>query len=66
MHFQAACPAVPHFEYVSPTSLRLSPLRRDLTSPEQPFSRTAGCRCPKAPGLGIALNEDLVRKLEVK
>jgi len=64
MHFQAACPAVPHFEYVSP-KVFLSPLRRDLTSPE-PILKNGRTPLPEAPGLGIDLNEELVRKLEVK
>jgi L-alanine-DL-glutamate epimerase-like enolase superfamily enzyme len=64
LHFQAACPAVPHFEYVSPKVFR-SPLRRDLTSPE-PILKDGRAPLPEAPGLGIELNEDLVRKLEVK
>jgi L-alanine-DL-glutamate epimerase-like enolase superfamily enzyme len=64
MHFQAACPAVPHFEYVSPKVFR-SPLRRDLTSPE-PVLKDGRAPLPQAPGLGIELNEELVRKLEVK
>ena len=64
MHFQAACPAVPHFEYVSPKVFS-STLRRNLTSPE-PVLKDGRAALPEAPGLGIELNEDLVRKLEVK
>jgi L-alanine-DL-glutamate epimerase-like enolase superfamily enzyme len=64
MHFQAACPAVPHFEYVSPKVFS-SPLRRDLTSPEPTFE-DGRAALPQAPGLGIELNEDLVRRLEVR
>jgi L-alanine-DL-glutamate epimerase-like enolase superfamily enzyme len=63
MHFQAACPAVPYFEYVSPHVFG-SALRRDLTMPE-PALRNGYTELPQAPGLGIALNEDLVRKLRV-
>jgi L-alanine-DL-glutamate epimerase-like enolase superfamily enzyme len=61
MHFQAACPAAPYFEYVSPHVFD-SPLRRDLTSPEAVLDN-GSMQLPKAPGLGIALNEDLVRRL---
>jgi len=61
MHFQASCPAGPYFEYVSPRVFD-SPLRRDLTSPEATLDN-GSMPLPKAPGLGIVLNEDLVRKL---
>jgi L-alanine-DL-glutamate epimerase-like enolase superfamily enzyme len=61
MHFQAACPAAPYFEYVSPHVFD-SPLRRDLTSPEATLE-DGRMALPTAPGLGITLNEDLVRKL---
>ena len=61
MHFQASCPAAPYFEYVSPHVFD-SPLRRDLTSPEAILDNGA-MPLPTAPGLGIVLNEDLVRKL---
>jgi L-alanine-DL-glutamate epimerase-like enolase superfamily enzyme len=63
MHFQAACPAVPYFEYVSPHVFS-SALRRDLTMPE-PTLKNGCTELPQAPGLGIMLNEDLVRKLRV-
>jgi L-alanine-DL-glutamate epimerase-like enolase superfamily enzyme len=59
-HFQAACPAAPLFEYVSPRVFD-SPLRRELVSPE-PELRDGFMDLPTAPGLGIALNEDLVQR----
>jgi L-alanine-DL-glutamate epimerase-like enolase superfamily enzyme len=61
MHFQASCPASPYFEYVSPHVFD-SPLRRDLTSPEATLDN-GSMPLPDGPGLGIVLNEDLVRKL---
>ena len=59
-HFQAACPAAPLFEYVSPRVFD-SPLRRELVSPE-PELRDGFMDLPTAPGLGITLNEDLVQR----
>lgn len=60
-HFQAACPAAPLFEVVSPRVFD-SLLRRELVSPEpEPVDGTM--ELPEAPGLGIELNEDLVRRL---
>jgi L-alanine-DL-glutamate epimerase-like enolase superfamily enzyme len=60
-HFQAACPASPYFEYVSPHVFD-SMLRRELTTPEATL--TDGVMAlPEGPGLGIALNEDLVDRL---
>ncbi|MGQ0485396.1 MAG: mandelate racemase/muconate lactonizing enzyme family protein [Hyphomicrobiales bacterium] len=60
-HFQAACPASPYFEYVSPHVFD-SMLRRELTAPEATL--TDGVMAlPEGPGLGIALNEDLVDRL---
>ena len=46
-HFQAACPAAPVFEYISPAVFD-SPLRRELVSPE-PQSSTATWRCRPDP-----------------
>lgn len=59
-HFQAACPASPVFEYVSPHVFD-SPLRRDLVSPE-PAVVDGWMDLPVGPGLGIELNEDLVAR----
>ncbi|HXV25548.1 MAG TPA: mandelate racemase/muconate lactonizing enzyme family protein [Alphaproteobacteria bacterium] len=60
-HFQAACPAVPVFEVVSPKVFD-SLLRRELVSPE-PDVEDGTMALPEAPGLGIELNEELVRRL---
>jgi L-rhamnonate dehydratase len=57
-HFQAACPAAPIFEYVSPHVFD-SPLRRELVTPE-PKVVDGFMELPTGPGLGIELNEDLV------
>jgi L-alanine-DL-glutamate epimerase-like enolase superfamily enzyme len=59
-HFQAACPAAPVFEYVSPHVFD-SPLRRELVSPE-PAVVDGVMDLPTGPGLGIELNEDLVAR----
>jgi L-rhamnonate dehydratase len=60
-HFQAACPAAPLFEVVSPKVFD-SLLRRELVAPEpEPVEGTMAL--PDAPGLGIELNEELVRRL---
>jgi L-rhamnonate dehydratase len=59
-HFQAACPAAPLFEYVSPQVFD-SPLRRELVSPE-PVIVDGFMELPTAPGLGIELNEELVER----
>ena len=60
-HFQAACPAAPLFEYVSPRVYD-SLLRRELVTPE-PEVEDGFMALPEKPGLGIVLNEDLVQKL---
>ena len=57
-HFQAACPAAPVFEYVSPHVFD-SPMRRELVSPE-PAVVDGYMALPAGPGLGIELNEELV------
>lgn len=57
-HFQAACPAAPVFEYVSPLVFDSS-LRRELVSPE-PEVVDGFMDLPTGPGLGIELNEELV------
>lgn len=59
-HFQAACPAAPLFEYVSPKVFD-SPLRRELVSPE-PTLVDGFMTLPTAPGLGIELNTELVER----
>lgn len=59
-HFQAACPAAPVFEYVSPHVFD-SPLRRELVSPE-PKVVDGFMDLPDAPGLGITLNDELVAR----
>lgn len=59
-HFQAACPAAPVFEYVSPHVFD-SPLRRELVSPE-PSVAEGFMALPTGPGLGIELNEELVAR----
>ena len=60
-HFQAACPAAPLFEVVSP-HVYDSLLRRELVSPE-PALADGTMALPEAPGLGIELNEELVERL---
>jgi L-alanine-DL-glutamate epimerase-like enolase superfamily enzyme len=62
-HFQAACPASPYFEYVSPHVFD-SRLRRELTSPEATL-KDGKMDLPQGAGLGIELNEDLVQRLRV-
>jgi L-rhamnonate dehydratase len=59
-HFQAACPAAPVFEYVSPHVFD-SPLRRELVSPE-PKVVDGFMELPDAPGLGITLNDELIAR----
>ncbi len=59
-HFQAACPASPVFEYVSPLVFD-SPLRRELVSPE-PKVVDGFMDLPTGPGLGVELNEELVER----
>jgi len=60
-HFQAACPAAPLFEVVSPKVFD-SVLRRELIAPE-PELVDGTLALPQAPGLGIELNEELVERL---
>jgi len=59
-HFQAACPAAPLFEYISPVVFN-SQLRRELVSPE-PEIVDGEMALPTGPGLGIELNEDAVER----
>jgi len=62
-HFQAACPAAPLFEYISP-QVYPSALRRELVSPE-PTIEDGAMALPTEPGLGIELNEELVQRWRV-
>lgn len=62
-HFQAACPAAPVFEYISPKVFD-SPLRRELVSPE-PTLDNGFMALPTEPGLGIVLNEEAVERWRV-
>ena len=59
-HFQAACPAAPVFEYVSPHVFD-SPMRRELVTPE-PEIVDGFMELPTGPGLGIELNEELIAR----
>jgi L-alanine-DL-glutamate epimerase-like enolase superfamily enzyme len=63
-HFQAACPAAPLFEFISPLVYD-SPLRRDLVSPE-PVVTDGYMDLPSAPGLGIELNLEIVDRYLVR
>ena len=60
-HFQAACGPAPVFEYISPKVFD-SLLRRELVSPE-PKVVDGYMPLPTEAGLGIELNEDLVKRL---
>lgn len=62
-HFQAACPAAPVFEYISPKVFD-SPLRRELVSPEPTLDK-GFMALPTEPGLGIVLNEEAVERWRV-
>lgn len=62
-HFQAACPAAPVFEYISPRVFD-SPLRRELVSPE-PTIVNGFMALPEGPGLGIELNEEAVARWRI-
>ena len=62
-HFQAACPAAPLFEYISPAVFD-SRLRRELVSPE-PEIVDGEMALPTGPGLGIELNEEVVERYRV-
>jgi L-alanine-DL-glutamate epimerase-like enolase superfamily enzyme len=63
-HFQAACPAVPYFEFISPFVYH-SPLRRDLVRPE-PEIRDGAMPLPAGAGLGIELDEATVEAYRVR
>ncbi|MGH6933449.1 MAG: mandelate racemase/muconate lactonizing enzyme family protein [Dongiaceae bacterium] len=62
-HFQAACPAAPYFEFISPRVYD-SPLRRDLVSPE-PVVRDGYMELPTGVGLGLELNEETVERYRI-
>lgn len=62
-HFQAACPAAPLFEFISP-HVYDSPLRRDLVSPE-PTLKDGLMDLPEGVGLGVELNEDVVERYRI-
>jgi L-alanine-DL-glutamate epimerase-like enolase superfamily enzyme len=59
-HFQAACPAVPLFEFISP-HVYASPLRSELVKPE-PTLAEGLMELPQGPGLGLELNDDAVER----
>ncbi len=63
-HFQAACPAAPLFEFISPLVYE-SPLRRDLVSPE-PTLEDGWMELPEGCGLGIELNQDIVERYIIR
>jgi L-rhamnonate dehydratase len=63
MHFQASCPNAPMFEYVAPQLYDL-PLRTHLVTPE-PELVDGMMALPTAPGLGIELNPDAVKRYRV-
>lgn len=62
IHFSAATSNVPFIEFMVP-ELWPSVIRRELVSPEfTPENGVIGL--PRAPGLGVQLNEDVVRRLQ--
>ena len=63
LHFQAATINTPAIEYFPPY-LFDSPLRKHLVTPEAEV-RDGKVELPTAPGLGIALNEDIIRDYAV-
>jgi L-alanine-DL-glutamate epimerase-like enolase superfamily enzyme len=63
-HFQAATVNAPYFELLHP-DLYDSPLRRDLVRPE-PEIRDGVMDVPRAPGLGIELDEDALARYRVE
>lgn len=63
-HFQAACPAAPLFEFISPLVYD-SPLRRDLVSPE-PTLEDGWMALPQGAGLGVELNRDVVERYLIR
>jgi L-alanine-DL-glutamate epimerase-like enolase superfamily enzyme len=63
-HFQAACPNVPYFEFISPHVYQ-SPLRERLVHPE-PVVSDGRMELPKSPGLGIELDRTVVETYRVE
>ncbi len=61
-HFQASCPSAPMFEFLSP-HVYPSLLRRDLVGPEPTISE-GYMPLPDGPGLGLTLNDDIVRRYQ--
>ena len=59
-HFQASSPVTPVFEYISPKVFD-SLLRRELVYPE-PEVTDGEMALPTGPGLGIALNDEIVER----
>ncbi len=63
IHLSAACPNVPFIEFMVP-ELWPSIIRSELVRPE--FTPKNGIiELPRTPGLGVELNEDVVRRLTV-
>ena len=63
IHLSAACPNVPFIEFMVP-ELWPSIIRSELVRPE--FTPKNGLiELPRTPGLGVELNEDVVRRLTV-
>ncbi len=63
IHLSAACPNVPFIEFMVP-ELWPSTIRSRLVKPE--FTPQNGdIELPRTPGLGVELNEDIVRQLSV-
>jgi L-rhamnonate dehydratase len=63
-HFQAACPNAPFFEFISPHVYQ-SPLRERLVHPE-PEIVGGRMALPSGVGLGIELDEDVVKTYRVR
>jgi L-alanine-DL-glutamate epimerase-like enolase superfamily enzyme len=63
-HFQAACPAAPFFEFISP-HVYYSPLRRDLVRPE-PEAQDGLMPLPSGHGLGVELDEATVDAYRIR
>ena len=62
-HFQAACPNVPYFEFISPHVYQ-SPLREKLVHPE-PVLTDGRMALPEGPGLGVELDPRVVETYRV-
>jgi L-rhamnonate dehydratase len=63
-HFQAACPAAPFFEFLSP-ELSRSVLRKRLLRRESSVREDGTMPLPAGPGLGIEIDDDVVTELLV-